>query len=55
MGKWLRVRVNINVHKPLKRGKLISVEGGKKVLAWFKYERLPDFCYFSQRNKEKDF
>ncbi|XWS77205.1 hypothetical protein CRYUN_Cryun01aG0241600 [Craigia yunnanensis] len=44
-GKWLRVRVNINVHRPLKRGKLISLDEGKKLLTWFKYERLPDFCY----------
>ena len=43
--KWLRVRVNINVHKPLKRGKLISLEDRQKVLAWFKYERLPNFYY----------
>ena len=38
-GKWLRVRVNINVQKLLKKGKLISVEGGRKMLILFKYER----------------
>ena len=31
-GKLMRVRVNINIHKPIKRGKMITVEGGKKIL-----------------------
>ena len=44
-GKWLRVRVNINVHKPLKRGKVILVGGERKVLTWFKYDKLPDYYY----------
>ena len=41
----MRIRVNVNVHKPLKKGKVISLEGSKKVLALFKYEKLLDFCY----------
>ena len=41
--------MNINVQKPLKRGKLILVEGGRKMLILFKYERLPDFCYCCRR------
>ena len=44
-GKHLTVKVNINTSKPLKRGKMISVEGGGRVLVMFRYERLPDFCY----------
>ena len=37
--------MNINVHKPLKRGKLLLLADGKKVLVLFKYERLSSFCY----------
>ena len=44
-GRWLKVRVAINVSKPLKRGKVLSVPGNGKALAMFRYERLPDFCY----------
>ena len=48
-GKHLTVKVSINTSKPLKRGKMISVEGGGRVLAMFRYERLPDFCYVCGR------
>ena len=44
-GRWMRIRVNINVNRPIKRGKMLMVEDGKKVLALFNHERLPDFCY----------
>ena len=47
--KHLIVRVSINVMKPLKRGKMILVERNGKVLAMFRYERLPDFCYVCGR------
>ena len=47
--KWIRVRANINLYKPLKMGKLISVEGERKILALFKYKRLPDFCYVCRK------
>ena len=42
-GRWMRIRVNINVTRPIKHGKMLMVEDGKKVLALFKYERLSDF------------
>ena len=48
-GKHLTVKVTINVTQPLKRGKVLSVAGQDKVLATFKYERLPDFCYVCGR------
>ncbi|XWS39417.1 hypothetical protein CRYUN_Cryun18bG0052800 [Craigia yunnanensis] len=44
-GRYLRVRVAINISKPLKRGSTIAVEGKGNTLAIFKYEKLPDFCY----------
>ena len=45
----MKVRVNINIKRPLKRGKLINSIDGRKVLAMFKFERLPDFCYICGR------
>ncbi|XVF71961.1 hypothetical protein PTKIN_Ptkin12aG0082300 [Pterospermum kingtungense] len=44
-GRWLRIRVNIDVSKPLKRGSKITRTGGGKHLVAFRYEKLPDFCY----------
>ncbi|XVF51215.1 hypothetical protein PTKIN_Ptkin04bG0166900 [Pterospermum kingtungense] len=40
-----RLRVYININKPLKRQKILAVEGGEKVRVRFRYERLPDFCF----------
>ena len=48
-GRYLRVRVSININKPLKRGSKIALSGGESILAIFKYERLPDFCYICGR------
>ena len=44
-GKYLRVRVQLDVTKKLIRGKKIAVEGGEQSWISFKYERLPNFCY----------
>ena len=44
-GRRMQIRVNVNVHKPLRMGKVISLEESKKVLAMFKYEKLSDFYY----------
>ncbi|XP_050259988.1 uncharacterized protein At4g02000-like [Quercus robur] len=44
-GKFLRVRVKIDVTKKLVRGKKIVIEGGEQRWIAFKYERLPNFCY----------
>uniref|UniRef100_A0A2N9IT87 RNase H type-1 domain-containing protein n=1 Tax=Fagus sylvatica TaxID=28930 RepID=A0A2N9IT87_FAGSY len=43
-GKSLRVRVQIDVTQPLLCGKKLRL-GGKSVWVYFKYERLPLFCY----------
>ncbi|GMY35015.1 putative ribonuclease h protein [Fagus crenata] len=43
-GKSLRVRVQIDVTQPLLRGKKLRL-GGNSVWVYFKYERLPLFCY----------
>ena len=44
-GKYLRVRVQLDVTKKLIQGKKIAVEGGEQCWIAFKYERLPNFCY----------
>src|SRR6266540_6837616 len=42
-GNFLRVRVQLDVQKPLKSVASIS-RGGKRELFLIKYERLPDWC-----------
>lgn len=44
-GKYLRVRVKIDVTRKLIRGKKVKIEGGEQRWIRFKYERLPNFCY----------
>lgn len=44
-GRFLRVRVRLNVNKPLRRGMMLTVHKTGKLLVSFRYERLPDFCY----------
>lgn len=45
-GKFLRVRIRIDVTRKLIRGKKVSIEGGESRWIFFKYERLPNFCYW---------
>ena len=44
-GTFLRIRVDVNITKPLMRGKMIQIEGMEKGWVYFKYERLPIYCY----------
>ncbi|XVF29188.1 hypothetical protein REPUB_Repub15cG0098700 [Reevesia pubescens] len=44
-GKYLRVRIMINITKPLKNGSYITLGDEGKTLVAFKYERLSDLCY----------
>ncbi|XVE95711.1 hypothetical protein REPUB_Repub02eG0122900 [Reevesia pubescens] len=44
-GKFVRVRVHLNVHKPLRRVGRISLENGKNLVVSFKFEKFPDVCY----------
>ncbi|XP_057452226.1 uncharacterized protein LOC130744049 [Lotus japonicus] len=44
-GKYARVRVSVDLQKPLKRGAIAQITPIKKGKIFFKYERLPDFCY----------
>jgi hypothetical protein len=45
-GEYLRVKVRIDITKPLMRGMLIQVGDGERI-KWcpFEYEFLPEFCY----------
>ncbi|KAL5734135.1 hypothetical protein ACOSP7_031996 [Xanthoceras sorbifolium] len=45
-GKFLRIKVRIDITKPLKRGIRMRLENFETLItALIKYERLPDFCY----------
>ena len=44
-GKFLRVRICIDATRKLIKGKKVSIEGGESRWIFFKYERLPNFCY----------
>ncbi|XP_042962402.1 uncharacterized protein LOC122296666 [Carya illinoinensis] len=43
-GRCLRVRVAVDLHKPLMRGKWLGVDGKQHWIS-FKYERLQNFCF----------
>ncbi|XVF36329.1 hypothetical protein REPUB_Repub19eG0048900 [Reevesia pubescens] len=48
-GKFLRVRVLLNVTKPLKRCCKLSKPNGGTLLVMIRYERLSDFCFVCGR------
>ncbi|XVE98658.1 hypothetical protein REPUB_Repub03eG0126000 [Reevesia pubescens] len=43
--RFLRARVHVNIHNPLKRCSRISTSSGNKILVGFRYKRLHEFCY----------
>ncbi|KAL5823208.1 hypothetical protein ACOSQ4_021108 [Xanthoceras sorbifolium] len=46
MGKYLRIRVNIDISKPLLRGIRVSLdESEESMMLLIRYERLPEFCF----------
>lgn len=44
-GEFMRVRIKIDVTKPLLRGKMLNLGSNGPVWVCFSYERLPDFCF----------
>uniref|UniRef100_A0A7N2R350 CCHC-type domain-containing protein n=1 Tax=Quercus lobata TaxID=97700 RepID=A0A7N2R350_QUELO len=44
-GPFLRMRMDIDISKPLMRGKMVHIEDMEDGWFHFKYERLPIFCY----------
>ena len=43
---FMRVRVTLDISKPLCRGRVISLDSGKELWVPFKYERLPSLCFW---------
>ncbi|MCH88312.1 zinc CCHC-type-like protein, partial [Trifolium medium] len=48
LGKFLRVKTSIDLRKPLKRGTIVKYQG-KDLKVFFKFERLPTFCFVCGR------
>ncbi len=42
----MRIRVQMEVTSPLCHGRLVKLEEGKRCWVAFRYERLPNFCYW---------
>ncbi|KAL5783407.1 hypothetical protein ACOSP7_008436 [Xanthoceras sorbifolium] len=46
MGKFLRIRVNIDISQPLKRGIRVSLDDSEEtIMLLIRYERLPEYCF----------
>ncbi|MBA0550147.1 hypothetical protein Golob_021117 [Gossypium lobatum] len=45
IGEFCRLRIELNVQKPLRRGIFVSTGNGNKCWIPFKYEKLPTFCF----------
>ncbi|MBA0873834.1 hypothetical protein Goshw_007921 [Gossypium schwendimanii] len=44
-GEWCRLKINLNVQKPLRRGIFVSIDNSNKWWISFKYEKLLMFCF----------
>ncbi|KAK7830730.1 hypothetical protein CFP56_027998 [Quercus suber] len=55
-GRYIRVRVHINIDQPLCRGRFVNMGETKPLWISFQYERLPIFCYWcgTLNHDEKD-
>ena len=53
-GHFIRVCVSVDVTLPLCRGRLITMENGTKHWIRFKYERLPNLCFWCGRLTHSD-
>ncbi|KAH1121338.1 hypothetical protein J1N35_004498 [Gossypium stocksii] len=45
IGDFCRLRVNLDVQKPLRRGIFVSINPQSRSWVAFKYEKLPNFCF----------
>ncbi|KAF7141710.1 hypothetical protein RHSIM_Rhsim06G0052000 [Rhododendron simsii] len=45
-GRFIRIRVEVPLDKPLKRGGFISLGGGDKIWVDYKFECLNSFCFY---------
>ncbi|KAL0005596.1 hypothetical protein SO802_013157 [Lithocarpus litseifolius] len=48
-GRYIRVRISINIEQPLCRGRYVELGGSDPHWISFQYERLPIFCYWCGR------
>lgn len=48
LGRFLRIKVEIDLTKPMKRGTVVRFQG-KDLRVFFKFERLPIFCFVCGR------
>ncbi|XP_021725131.1 uncharacterized protein LOC110692445 [Chenopodium quinoa] len=46
LGKFVRIKVMVDVHKPLRRGLFLATGGSKPKWIDIKFERLSDSCYY---------
>ncbi|XP_023892297.1 uncharacterized protein LOC112004301 [Quercus suber] len=53
-GNFIRVKVAVDINQPLCRGRLVSLNDEKQVWISFKYERLPNLCYWCGRLTHDD-
>ena len=51
---FIRVKVSINISLPLCRGRLITLDDDREHWVSFKYERLPNLCYWCGRLTHSD-
>ena len=51
---YMRIRVLVDTSKPLCQGRKIHCEDGEIVCIRFKYERLPNLCYWCRRLSHSD-
>ena len=52
--KFIRIKVDLPIDKPLRRGGYINIEDGHRCWITFKYERLPTFCFICRRLRPDD-
>ena len=45
-GGFMRVRVLVDISQPLCRGKVLTLDDDKELWVSFRYERLPNICYW---------
>ena len=45
-GSFIRVRVRVDISLPLCKGRVLSIEDGEEHWVTFKYEHLPNICYW---------
>ena len=53
-GNFIRVRVNVDITKPLCRGQKLGLSNGEESWVSFKYERLPNLCYWCRHLTHHD-